>query len=614
MVMRSMLTVLFFLSVLICTGVGTPVAGIDSTLFIEALVRHYDAEPTSHYLAGYRWDRILRRREFHQPVTIIPLEIHYGVGFYGGAGHNNNQMPPGWMNLEQPVSVLSSKQTQRIYQQLDLDLFKTNLSYYIFGTSGADINTGLNLRYGTIFNPPDLPTAEWGTTQASWDPGERQFSPRILGIGVSNSVMLQWDESWFINLRYSYGAATVKFYASGESGLDPAPSGWGPTVSYDLGVRYILDPGQMIRYAIGLEFRHSYTRINRITDEADVTPISGFKLPGLGLFVTLSAFYGGKLSSGDLGKQFYYRRDFITAKEKFTAFLEVFPRHANRRHAQKLIERCNKYIPLQLYREGRRFELDGNLLKALDRYRQAELNADSNLTLVILAAYERLAELPLQQAESLSDLHKVQQALDLVSRAASYSKTARKQLPAYEARAAIFRGQAALKYGFYSKALEQYDRAMDLDPSLGVELNQLRYQVAAALIRVANEIEDLAAIRLAIQSLEKADELMGGLSKSSAAVLTELKARLATYDESRLQRHIDRRMAEAREKLYREQKNVLVGMTIPDVQELLGEPAEIVYKIMPDCTNYQLWIYRIDKYQNIELSFQDYILFKIERP
>ena len=107
---------------------------------------------------------------------------------------------------------------------------------------------------------------------------------------------------------------------------------------------------------------------------------------------------------------------------------------------------------------------------------------------------------------------------------------------------------------------------------------------------------------------------MGGLGESSAAVLTELKARMATYDEGRLQRHIDRRMAEAREKLYREQKNVLVGMTVPDVQELLGEPADIVYKTMPDGTNYQLWIYRIDKYQTIELSFQDYILFKIERP
>ena len=614
MVMRSKLTVLFFLTVLIRTGVGAPVAGIDSTLFIEALVQHYDAEPTSHYLAGYRWDRIFRRREFHQPVTIIPLEIHYGVGFYGGAGQSHNRMPSGWMNLEQPVSVLSSKQIQRIYQQLDLDLFKTNLSYYIFGTSGADINTGLNLRYGTIFNPPNLPTAEWGKTQTSWNPGERQFNPRILAIGVSNSVMLQWDESWFINMRYSYGLATVKFYESGESGFDPAPSGWGPTVSYDLGVRYILDPGQTIRYSFGLEFRHSYTRINRITDKADLTPISGFKLPGFGLFVTLSAFYGGKLSTGDLGKQFYYRRDFITAQEKFAAFLVESPRHANRRRAQKLIEQCTKYIPLQLYREGRSFERDGYSLKALDRYRQAELNADSNLTLVILAAYERLAELPLQQAESLSDLYKMQQALDLVSRAASYSKTARRQLPTYEARAAIFRGKAAMKYGFFSKALEQYDRAMNLDPSLGVELNQLRYQVAAALIREANEIEDLATIRLAIQSLEKADELMGGLGESSAAVLTELKARMATYDEGRLQRHIDRRMAEAREKLYREQKNVLVGMTVPDVQELLGEPADIVYKTMPDGTNYQLWIYRIDKYQTIELSFQDYILFKIERP
>ncbi len=600
MVMRRLITGLFFLFALNCFSAGAQVETIDSTLFIEALTRKYDREPSGKYLFGYHSDRIFRRREFHQPISIIPLEIHYGVGFLGGAGANFNQMPKGWMQFEQPVSELSSEQTQRIYQQLDIDLIKTNMSHFLSGASAADLNTGINFRYSTLFNAPDLPTSGWGTTQASWDIGEKQFSPRLLEIGISNSAIIQWDEWWFINLRYSYGLATARFYESGESGFDPTPSGWGPSVSYDLGVRFILDPGQQIRYAFGVEMRHCYTRIDRITDEGDVTPISGFVLPGYGLFFTLSAFYGGKLSSGDLGKQYYYRRDYLSARDKFTAFLEEYPRHANRRRAQKLIDKCNEYIPIQLYREGRRFEQDGNAIQALNRYRQAEINADSNLTLVILAAYERLAEEPLKQAESLSSSSKAQQAFDLVGLTAAYSKTARKLLPAYEARNAIFRGQAAMKYGFYSKALEQYDRAMDLDPSLGLELNQLRYQVAAALIKEANETEDLYTMQLAIQSLEKAAELMGGLNPSSAQVLLELRDRLAIYDAGKLQKHIDRRMAEAREKLNREQKNVLIGMTIPEVQELLGEPTEIVQKSKGDGINYQLWLYRIDKYKSLE--------------
>ena len=38
------------------------------------------------YEKGYVWDRIFRRREFHNPVNFIPMELRYGFGYNAGGG------------------------------------------------------------------------------------------------------------------------------------------------------------------------------------------------------------------------------------------------------------------------------------------------------------------------------------------------------------------------------------------------------------------------------------------------------------------------------------------------------------------------------------------------
>ncbi|HIA79019.1 MAG TPA: hypothetical protein EYO07_02495 [Candidatus Marinimicrobia bacterium] len=54
-----------------------------------------------------------------------------------------------------------------------------------------------------------------------------------------------------------------------------------------------------------------------------------------------------------------------------------------------------------------------------------------------------------------------------------------------------------------------------------------------------------------------------------------------------------------------------IGMTVPQIQELLGEPHEKVLREKGIDSSEQLWIYYI-KDGTLQLSFQDYLLFKIE--
>jgi hypothetical protein len=53
-------------------------------------------------------------------------------------------------------------------------------------------------------------------------------------------------------------------------------------------------------------------------------------------------------------------------------------------------------------------------------------------------------------------------------------------------------------------------------------------------------------------------------------------------------------------------------MTIPQVMDIIGEPEEIIQKQSLKGKDSQLWLYPMDNDRNLELSFLDYRLFKIE--
>ncbi len=567
------------------------------------------------YEKGYWSDRLFHRREFHEPVNLIPLELRYGIGFNGGGGKEGKAVRSNWMRYEQSVSGFKGGSfTARIGHQVELDVLKTNLSYYLFNTSWADIHTGLNFRYASIFFPATLPTNQWGTVQSSWGVSKRSFAPRLLEMSISNSANLQWFEPWFLSFRYTYGLATSKFYRSPEKEYDRTISGWGPSVSYSIGIRYILDPGMSNRFTVGLDFKHTYTKINHISDPDDLTPITRFDLANYGLFLTISAFYGGKKTVGDVAKDYYYYRDYVTAKEKFQEFISLYPQHANRYRAEAFIRECDRKIPVQLMREGMNFDERALTDKALNRYLQARsLTDDPTLAKALDERIAMIARDRMYRAEELLAEGRAQEALSLVERTVRISEQAKEALPRFRARALLKEGQTALDNDFVLKALELLDKAETEDPEVRIEADLLRYQAATRLVAQANRVTDFDALELAIQSLEKARELTGGLGTKNERVLKALKEKLTAYETLETQRRIERRMERERKAMeIVKRKKLTVGMTVPEVQDILGEPGEIVRKTTPKGEDSQLWIYRLKNGRTLQLSFREFILFKIE--
>ena len=577
---------------------------------------------------GYWKDQILFSREFHEPVTFLPAEIRYGVFFYGGG--TNDAVSSSWMTYETTVSGFDGGTIKgRIGHQLDMDIVKSNLFYYLLKASWLDMNSGLNIRYSNVFVPGKIEQiSDWGNIQSSWNPGSIRFAPRVLTFGLSHTTMLQWFEPWYIDLRYTWGYSYSNFYMDKNDDLFSNLSGLGPSMSISIGPRFVIDLGMKYgdekgkktrlrhnRFSFGLDLRYAYTKLNSINDPDDVTPINKIHLQDLGIHLTFSVLYGGMLTSGDQGKDHYYRGDFVSAKEYFETFLDNYPDHANRKKAEKYLAESKEKIPLQLYKEGLEFERKGMIDKAIDRFIAGRLRAEGETKELIQGKLDHIAILEIEKAELLASQGKADQAIKLMENIDHFSKEARDKIPYFEARQLIQQGEKALQYGFYSKTLTLINVALQKDSSLEFEVSTLRYQVATHLVAMANKVTDHSELRAAIQMLVDASTLTGGLGEKNEKILNELLSKFSNDQERKMSGRIDQRMEAVRQRAIIKESipPLTVGMTIPDIQSLLGYPQDIIEKKDSDGSAIEMWIYPLEGGGDMYLSFKDFILFRIEK-
>jgi hypothetical protein len=563
-------------------------------------------EQKIHYEPGYNKDRILHRREFHEPVSFLPVEVRYGVYFLGGG--NDQDVSSSWIKYEENVKGFDGGDLQyRIGHQLDIDIVKTNLFYKVLKASWLDMHTGLNLRYSDIFSPGSIDQiSSWGNVKPSWDTGSTRFAPRVLSLGISHTTMFQWFEPWYIDSRYTWGYATSSLYMDNKDKLMPTPSASGPSMSISIGPRYIIDLGHKYgdergkkdrekhnRFSVGLDFRYSYTKLNNINDPDELSPIKEIHLQDLGVHITFSVIYGGALTTGDQGKDYYFRGDYVSAKDYFETFIEHYPEHANRKKAEMYLEESKKKIPLQLYKEGLQFEQRGLTEKSIKRFIEARLRAKGETRILIQEKLDHIAILEIEKAELLASQGKSEEAIKLMKAIRGFSKEAAQKIPIFEAMKLYQDAETALKYGFYSKCLELLDLALIKDKNLEFQVNTLRYQVATHLVEMANQIDDHSELRSAIQLLVEASELSGGLGKKNEKILSELKEKFNLDQQREITGNINKRMGAARvkEKEKISKQKLTVGMTIPDIQHILGNPKNIIEQSDPKGSDIQLWIY-----------------------
>ena len=264
--------------------------------------------------------------------------------------------------------------------------------------------------------------------------------------------------------------------------------------------------------------------------------------------------------------------------------------------------------------EGLYFDDVGDSEKALDKYIKARSRVMTNDTLILESLNFRINEIArkwLNSAELLLDRGFYKDALDLVNKVSSFYSVEDKLINKFKSYVVLEEGKKLQSILILGKAMEKYSEAFKLNTDLESNVKALQYQAGIQLVELANKVDAFDEVNLAVQSLEEAKILSSSIGSSNEQLLRDLQGKLNSYSNYKTNMIIDYEMSKARYlQAIARSPRLTIGLTLPLIEELLGEPHEI---ITSKTTNQkeQLWVYFLND-KKLELSFKDFILFKIE--
>lgn len=564
------------------------------------------------------FETLFRPLEFKDPVITMPVEGRYGIGYYGGKGFNPVAFDSRLITYEAGTEDIIEDVglSSRMGSIIEIDAVQTNLSYLLFNKSYLDILTGVGFRYSSIYGlptieltdelviagPPEVPSS-WGV--------EKKFSPQVLEGNVVTSFIMQWSPKWLLHLKYSYGLNRTRFYR--DDGMDDVPFGTGTSSTVSVGLKYVLESETAARYAWGFELRRIYHKVGTIRDPDDVTPVSGFRLPTVGLFFSFGTFYGGHPTVGNEGKKLFLKGDYVSARRKLVQFVNENPNHARIERARRLLRLSEERIPLQLYTEGIQLVQGGKMDEALERFVGARLTADEELEKEIRTEIEKIVDYFLAIGDTLLKTGQYDSASRMGRKAGAVSERGWQLQKILEGRIYLSQGKDLALRGFFSLALGKFSDALEVSPSLKEDVRKSELEVAVKMLEDVNKASDVASLRLALKSLYQVEAILGKSDPSMSRVIGRLEGQLSYLDNVRLRRAMEERMNDAREEIARRHApRVERGMLVSEVQAILGDPHEVVEKVDDKKRNHQMWIYYLPNKKKKYFYFDDYVLYDME--
>jgi hypothetical protein len=189
---------------------GQPEDEKEPKTFLFGLIK-FDTEST--YEKGHWFDKWLHAREFSEPVSLIPVELRYGIGFNGKTSGSLSQFndksaidDPGKVHYDEDVDPIDQKFKNLWGSSFEFDLGLINIPHLIIKTSYLNVMTGLTFRTSKIFYAPKVPYDSWATANSNWGT-KKYFSPKVRELLITNHFQYQPFNYWYLNFRYSYGFA-----------------------------------------------------------------------------------------------------------------------------------------------------------------------------------------------------------------------------------------------------------------------------------------------------------------------------------------------------------------------------------------------------------------------
>ena len=551
---------------------------------------------------------------FREPVYLIPYDLKIGFFNYGGSDYFRNVMN-GNFNLDSNPIILDNQDINNDFISspkvrngyfIELDIMKYNLLEKIYHQNLSDFHIGFGLRYSNMLSNPKAPI--YFDENDNRNDKSYRFRPLILDGFFNISSIVQYSPKFYLYGYYSFGLSYASIYESLSQ--ERYINGSGFNESFSLGYKYIINQNSLpYNHVLGLELRFGRTYIDKVYDSEDVTPIIGMDINSAGLFATFGTLFGGQNTKADEAYSMMLNEDYIGAVIKFKQFLNIYNHEFRYDEAKRMLNFCYTQIPYQYFDKAVAFFNETKHNQALLNFNKAEQTADSDLILEIESYKRDIAKYMIEETDN--NLHKVSfsQSINQLNKARKISPYLWAKSDRVEAKILILKGDILKNLNNYFYAIDYYQEALELDPSLFSEINNKYTELVISIIKDINNTNHPNELKLATEYLKMIIKMKPQYSDNLNKFITQIDQKLKNYEYSITKAGLKKYVEDKKKQKYNRllDKDINLGMSMHTVEIIMGVPNTIVLE-----NDYELWIYEFEESISTYF-FKNYFLMKIDK-
>ena len=543
---------------------------------------------------------------FREPIYLIPYELKIGLFNYGGNGYFANVLKGNFELVDNPVlldnqdinnNFISSVSSRNGFF-IELDIFKYNFLEKFFHQNLYDFHIGTGLRYSSMLSNPIAPIYPNNSSY--------RFKPSIYETFTNLSLSMQYSPKFLIFGQYSFGLSYASLYQSLSQENYINASGLNENFSF--GYKYILKKDALpYDYLVGLEIRFGRTYLNKIYDKKDETPINGMNMHNFGIFLTFGTMFGGNSSKADKAYSLMLKKDYISASNKFKQFLNIYNFEFRHDEAKEMLNFCYTQIPYQYFDRGVKAFNANNYNEALRNFDKSEQIARPELILEIESYKRDIAKDIIDNTNQNIKNISFNSALNNLNKARKISSSFWAETDKVEAKILIEKGNILKALDDYINAINYYQEALDLDPTLFKKINTKYTELVIAIINDVNDTKNVDDLKLVNEYLKIIIGLKPKYKELFNTYIFQIEEKISLYDKTMTQINLKEYIRKRRsQSIISMDKKVNFGMSIHELEMILGPPTSISKE-----NNFELWFYQNNNLKNTYF-FKDFLLIKID--
>ena len=551
----------------------------------------------------------LKKMTFREPFYLIPYDLKIGLFSYGGPNYFSEALKGNFNLVSNPI-ILDNQDIDNLFISsidsrtgffIEVDIMKYNLLEKLYHQNLIDLHLGSGLRYSNILSNPVAPIYISNSTE------NYRFRPTMIDGFFNLSIVSQFSSKFYIYTYYSFGLSYASIYESLSQ--KKYINGSGFNENFSIGYKYIIENLSLpYNYAVGIELRSGRTLINKIYDDKNETPIIGLDMNTFGLFITFGTLFGGKETKGDQAFDLMLDKDYISAVKKYKQYLNVYSHNFRFEKAKKMLNFCYTQIPYQYFDMGLENFYNNKYDLALENFNKAEQTADPSLILEIESYKRDIAKVLITNTDKNLDKNTFYQSIKTLNRARNISPYMWPETDKIEAKILVKKGNILKDLNNYAEAVDFYQQALELDPTLFIEINDKYTSLVTFILNDINDTDSPNELKLVKEYLKTIIRLRPKYQENLSNYINIIDDKLKNYDYQVTKINLKEYVAERRKKTIENlNKKIVLGMGFNEIEFILGPP-----DVIKKDGNYDLWIYYKSDKVFKTYFFKDHLLTKID--